>query len=236
MNTVHKDSIFGNFIEHLSGKTETPARLLAACCAGMLWQKTKVLCMGWLRLFKGELVREAQQWVEQGLVQRDQAERILERFDTSFDDRRHWSLGYVVLVGLAILSLGLALFLLVSHNWDDWPRAARMTGLVLVTLGLNVQGIRCYAQGRTDTGTRWLFAGAFSYGASIMLVAQIDPAGHSQDGERQPSSQYSGRPVAQVPALRRCAVSPGAGTQPGCLPEVRIPLAHFRTQAFGAGA
>src|SRR5690606_895618 len=85
-NTVHKDSIFGNFIEHLSGKTETPARLLAACCAGMLWQKTKVLCMGWLRLFKGELVREAQQWVEQGLVQRDQAERILERFDTSLDD------------------------------------------------------------------------------------------------------------------------------------------------------
>src|SRR5690606_3916140 len=78
--------------------------------------------------------REAQQWVEQGLVQRDQAERILERFDTSLDDRRHWSLGYVVLVGLAILSLGLALFLLISHNWDEWPRAARMAGLVLVTL------------------------------------------------------------------------------------------------------
>ena len=139
--------------------------------------------MGWLRLFKGELVREAQQWVEQGLVQRDQAERILERFDTSLEDRRHWSLGYVVLVGLAILSLGLALFLLVSHNWDEWPRAARMAGLILVTLGLNVQGMRCYAQGRVDRGMRWLFAGAFSYGASIMLIAQIYHLGeHFPDG------------------------------------------------------
>lgn len=139
--------------------------------------------MGWLRLFKGELVREAQQWVEQGLVERDQAERILARFDTSFEDRRHWSFGYVMLVALAILSMGLALFLLISHNWDDWPRAPRMAALMLMTLGLNLQGIRCYARGQADTGKRWLFAGAFSYGASIMLIAQIYHLGeHFPDG------------------------------------------------------
>src|SRR5690606_26260494 len=183
MNTVHKGSCCRNFIEHRSGKTETPARLLMAGQAGMLWQKTRMQYMGWLRLFKGELVREAQQWVEQGLVQREQAERILERFDTSFDDRHHWSLGYMVLVGLAILSMGLALFLWISHNWDEWPRAARMAGLVLVTLGLHVHGIRCYAQQRIETGTRWLFAGALSYGASIMLIAQIYHLGeHFPDG------------------------------------------------------
>ena len=88
-----------------------------------------------------------------------------------------------MLVALAILSMGLALLLLISHNWDEIPRAVRMGALMLLTAGLNGQGIRCYAQGRADTGKRWLFAGGLAYGASIMLIAQIYHLGeHFPDG------------------------------------------------------
>ena len=139
--------------------------------------------MGLLRLLKGELVREVRQWMEDGLVDRGQAVKILERYDTSLDDRRHHSFGYSMLIGLAIFSMGLALLLLISHNWDEIPRAVRMLSLMTLTAGLNGWGLRCYARGQYDLGKRWIFGGSLAYGASIMLIAQIYHLGeHFPDG------------------------------------------------------
>lgn len=139
--------------------------------------------MGLLRLLKGELISEVRQWVADGVIDRPQGEQILARYDSSLDDQSHHSLGYGMLVGLAIFSMGLALLLLISHNWDDIPRAVRMLALITLTLGLNGWGVRCMAKGQTQTSKRWFFAGAISYGASIMLIAQIYHLGeHFPDG------------------------------------------------------
>jgi len=139
--------------------------------------------MALLRLFKGELVREARAWVEDELVSAEQAKQILARYGTGLDDRHHHSFGYAMLVGLAILSMGLALLLLVSHNWDELPRALRMGGLLALTLGLNGTGVWLWQQQRPASAARWLFAGSLAYGASIMLIAQIYHLGeHFPDG------------------------------------------------------
>lgn len=139
--------------------------------------------MGLLRLLKGELISEVRQWIEDGVIDRSQGENILSRYDTSLEDKGHQSFGYSILIGLAIFSMGLALLLLISHNWDEIPRAFRMLVLVALTLGLNGWGIRCMAKGLIQIGKRWLFAGAISYGASIMLIAQIYHLGeHFPDG------------------------------------------------------
>jgi uncharacterized membrane protein len=141
------------------------------------------MVMGLLRLLKGELISEVRQWVEDGVIDRPQGEQILSRYDTSLEDQAHQSFGYSMLIGLAIFSMGLALLLLISHNWDEIPRAFRMLALVTLTLSLNGWGIRCMAIGQAQLGRRWLFAGAISYGASIMLIAQIYHLGeHFPDG------------------------------------------------------
>lgn len=139
--------------------------------------------MGLLRLFKGELASEVRQWVEEGVIDRPQGEQILARYDTSLDGQGHHSFGYSILIGLAIFSMGLALLLLISHNWEEIPRAFRMLSLITLTLALNGWGIRCMSKGQAQISKRWLFAGAISYGASIMLIAQIYHLGeHFPDG------------------------------------------------------
>lgn len=139
--------------------------------------------MGLLRLLKGELISEVRQWVDDGVIDRPQGEQILARYDSSLEDQGHHSFGYSMLMGLAIFSMGLALLLLISHNWDEIPRVFRMLALITLTLGLNGWGIRCMTKGQAQTSKRWLFAGAISYGASIMLIAQIYHLGeHFPDG------------------------------------------------------
>lgn len=134
------------------------------------------------RLFRARLPEEIRAWREEGLIEEDQAQRILARYQLA-PDQHTASLGYMVLTGLAILCGGLALLLVISHNWEDMPRALRMSGLILLTFILNLQGVRQIAAGRRDTGIRWLFAGGLSYGASIMLIAQIYHLGeHFPDG------------------------------------------------------
>lgn len=133
-------------------------------------------------LFRSRLPRELQSWVDDELIEPAQATQILARYHLGSDDQRA-SLGYMVLMALAILCGGLALLLVISHNWEDLPRALRMLSLLGLTLGLNLAGLRQWAQGRFDSAVRWLFAGGLSYGAAIMLIAQIYHLGeHFPDG------------------------------------------------------
>lgn len=133
-------------------------------------------------LFRASLSREIRGWEEEQLISAEQAAQLRARYGLTVDDRSV-SLGYMVLSGLAILCAGLALLLVISHNWDEIPRVVRMSALILLTAGLNLRGIQQMARGRRDSGVRWLFAGGLSYGAAIMLIAQIYHLGeHFPDG------------------------------------------------------
>ncbi|WP_078120092.1 DUF2157 domain-containing protein [Thiosocius teredinicola] len=135
------------------------------------------------RLFKNDTAREVSRWVDDGLIERSQGQAILARYGLSLDDAHGTSFGYYVLTSLATAFFGLALILIVSHNWDDIPRMVRMLGLVGLTLVVNIIGIRYMLNERYRAGTLWLFFGGICYGASIMLIAQIYHLGeHFPDG------------------------------------------------------
>ncbi|MGB2248840.1 MAG: DUF2157 domain-containing protein [Alcanivorax sediminis] len=134
-----------------------------------------------LGLLRRELRSECRQWVQDGDITAEQGDRILARYGTRLDDVGDGSLAYKVLVGVALLFVGMALLLLVSANWEEIPRALRMLGLIGMTMALNGVGIRYYL--KDGSGLGWLFVGSISYGASIMLIAQIYHLGeHYPDG------------------------------------------------------
>ncbi len=136
-----------------------------------------------LRLFKKDLAREVGDWVGAGLIDRHQAEAILARYGTSLAGGQGSAFGYYVLTALAALFGGLALILILSHNWDEIPRLVRMLGLVGLTLTVNLIGGYQLLRERPRAGAIWLFFGGISYGMSIMLIAQIYHLGeHFPDG------------------------------------------------------
>ena len=136
-----------------------------------------------LRLFKKDMAQEVKDWVRDGLIEDAQGEAILARYSIQFKDAHGTSLGYYVLTALAALFVGLALILIVSHNWDEIPRLTRMLLLVFLTLAVNLQGMRLMLCGRDKAGVLWLFFGSICYGATIMLIAQIYHIGeHFPDG------------------------------------------------------
>ncbi|NNF48196.1 MAG: DUF2157 domain-containing protein [Desulfofustis sp.] len=126
-----------------------------------------------LRFFKKDMAREVSDWVHEGLIEPAQAEAILEKYGTKMEDADDSSLGYFMLMALAVLFVGLALILIVSHNWEKIPRLTRMLGLLFVTLAVNLQGMRLMLLGRETVGIFWLFFGSICYGTTIMLIAQI---------------------------------------------------------------
>ncbi|MCW8885361.1 MAG: DUF2157 domain-containing protein [Motiliproteus sp.] len=135
------------------------------------------------RLFKKDMAREVSDWIGDELISSAQGEAILARYGTRLSDAKSNSFGYYVLTALAALFVGLAVILVVSHNWDSIPRMTRMLSLVGLTLIINLQGIRLILQDRYRPGTLWLFFGSICYGASIMLIAQIYHLGeHYPDG------------------------------------------------------
>ncbi|WP_188746059.1 DUF2157 domain-containing protein [Marinobacterium zhoushanense] len=136
-----------------------------------------------LRLFKKDLAREVGDWVGDGLIEPAQGEAILARYGARLADGRGSSFGYYVLTALAALFAGLALILVLSHNWDEIPRMVRMLGLIGGTVTINLIGGWQLLRDRYRTGVLWLFFGGISYGASIMLIAQIYHLGeHYPDG------------------------------------------------------
>ena len=135
------------------------------------------------KLFKKDLAREVDGWVNDGLIELSQGESILARYGVRLKDAQGSSVGYYVLTALAALFVGLALILIVSHNWDEIPRLTRMLSLIFLTLAVNLQGMRLMITDRDKAGVLWLFFGSICYGAAIMLIAQIYHIGeHFPDG------------------------------------------------------
>jgi uncharacterized membrane protein len=70
-----------------------------------------------------------------------------------------------------------------SANWELIPRELRMGGLIAITLGINLLGLRHFLADRVKAATLAFLLGSIMYGASIMLIAQIYHLGeHFPDG------------------------------------------------------
>ena len=142
--------------------------------------------MHYFSRFMNTLPVELRKWVGDDLVSEQQARAICGRYNLDYDSgARLRDRAPRVLMVLASLLMGAGLLVLIQHNWHELPRALRMSGMLLLTLGLNAQAIRLVmAAGKlTGAAEALLFAGTVSYGASIMLIAQIYNVGeHYPDG------------------------------------------------------
>jgi uncharacterized membrane protein len=129
--------------------------------------------MKFIRLLKHELAAEAGDWVEKGLISREQARAILSTYGTDLPEGKGRSLAEFVLIALASLFMGVSVILIVSHNWEDIPRAVRMVSLWVLTLALNSAGLYYFLKDRLKASQIWFLLGSLIYGASIFLIAQI---------------------------------------------------------------
>ncbi|BAJ01990.1 DUF2157 domain-containing protein [Shewanella violacea] len=137
-----------------------------------------------IQLLKKELAKEARGWVDESLITHEQGQAILAKYGESLDnDANKTSFGYYLLMALGSLFIGLALILIISHNWDEIPSLVKTGALILLTLTTNLIGLRLYLTNRHQAANIWVFFGAISYGTSIMLIAQIYHLGeHYPDG------------------------------------------------------
>lgn len=126
-----------------------------------------------IRLFKRDLAKECSEWVKDNLISEDQAEKICNRYDVNYKDVSGQTYGYSVLIGLGYLFIGLAVITLLSANWDDIPRAARMLGILSLTTLINLLALKKINDGKSSSAIGLFFLGGLIYGASIMLIAQI---------------------------------------------------------------
>jgi len=126
-----------------------------------------------IRLLKNDLASEANHWVQEGLLTSDQSDSILARYGTSLEQPDRKGFGYYVLQGLAALCCGIAVLLLVSHNWAELGRGTRIIFLISSTLGLNLFGFSAWRAGRLDLARVLFIVGSLMYGATIYLIAQI---------------------------------------------------------------
>lgn len=136
-----------------------------------------------IRLLKKDLARESTGWVSKGIISAGQAEAICWVYGIDYHKQNDHSFGYHVLVALGYLFVGLAVITLIGENWEDIPRATRMSGLIGLTLCVNLLGVYNFNKGKTTGSVGWFFLGGLFYGASIMLIAQIYHIGeHYPDG------------------------------------------------------
>lgn len=126
-----------------------------------------------IRLLKRDLAREISTWVDDGLIAPDQARAVCARYDIDFDAPESRTFAFNLLVTLGALFIALALITLIGANWDDIPRAARMGGLIGVTLATQCFALRAWLKGQMARATALFLLGNLFFGASIILIAQI---------------------------------------------------------------
>lgn len=133
-----------------------------------------------IRLLKNDLTKETALWVEKDLISEPQAVNICKEYGADYyaHEQNNFLLSLLTIIGF--IFIGIALIVLIGHNWDEIPRAIRMAGLLGVTTFTQLFAWKRYSK----TGEIGLFLlGNLFYGASIILIAQIYHLGeHMPDG------------------------------------------------------
>lgn len=115
------------------------------------------------------LERESQEWESSGIVPPGTRHLILGLYSVESAERR----GTLVVVLLAMALCSVGLLLLIGYNWDEIPRAGKLT----LVIGSLAAAFACaafaYRKQRPVVGESLVFLGTLLYGNTIWLVAQI---------------------------------------------------------------
>ncbi|MBF2064773.1 MAG: DUF2157 domain-containing protein [Calothrix sp. C42_A2020_038] len=142
--------------------------------------------------FVRKLRTEAQQWQDEGLIDRDLYEQLAERYQFNSLEAEGRDRFVFILIGLGAILLALGVITFVAANWQALSREIRLVLLVSLFLATNISGFYLWRQPlstaisarRTQRrkrifGTGLILLGNLLIGANIGLLAQMFHIGGS---------------------------------------------------------
>ncbi len=127
--------------------------------------------------FQRKLRQEMERWRADGLLSKEQGERILERYRQIDEIERKAGSGRMIntisILGSILVGVGVLLF--IAANWSEIPRFAKL-GIIFTSL-LASHGLGYYLRYERKryprVGASLILLGSILFGAGIFLVAQI---------------------------------------------------------------
>ncbi|PIQ83796.1 MAG: hypothetical protein COV75_05565 [Candidatus Omnitrophica bacterium CG11_big_fil_rev_8_21_14_0_20_63_9] len=122
---------------------------------------------GWVKT----LATELDAWVADGVISREQGERIRARYGGQAEYNRLSS--SILILGAILVGLGIILF--ITSNWQALGQIAKVGLIAAAIVAFNAVGYRWRERPGASprVGEAFLLLGAIVYGAGIWLVAQI---------------------------------------------------------------
>lgn len=124
------------------------------------------------RSFAGQLGRESELWVAEGIVSAEQAEAIRSRYAGGEEPRGRATVALAVIGAIAV---GLGVIGFIAANWDGISHASRLLLLTLVVAGSYAAAF--HLRERTGSlprvGEALYLLGVLLFGASLFLVGQM---------------------------------------------------------------
>ncbi len=132
--------------------------------------------------FRRQLANLLDTWVEQGLIEPTQRERLREYYQLESLNRSAGGRFALVLLIFGAVLVGLGVISFVAANWAGIPRSVRALGCLALMVGLQVSGFQVWQRGSQRLGSTLLLAGELTLGACIGLMAQWFQIGGSPAG------------------------------------------------------
>ncbi|KIL38629.1 hypothetical protein SD70_25415 [Gordoniibacillus kamchatkensis] len=109
---------------------------------------------------------EGRRWVEQGIITPEQHQQIMELYG-----EKKRAAGLLPLLGGLLVGLGILSF--TAANWQGMPQLMRLLLLIAVMAGCYGAGEALSKKGHSKTGIAFIGLGLLSFGAGIVLTAQM---------------------------------------------------------------
>jgi uncharacterized membrane protein/uncharacterized membrane-anchored protein len=120
--------------------------------------------------FRDWLVNESAAWNSEGLIEKEQRERILARYPET--PAETGALAFALRT-LGVLLFGAAILLVISHNWTEFSREGQLATVFAALAVLQGAGLWCFHTGRERGAIIGHLLGCIMYGAGIALIGQI---------------------------------------------------------------
>ncbi len=125
------------------------------------------------RSFAGQLSRESETWVAEGIVSAEQAAAIRSRYAEQREERRGSATTALAVIGAVAVGFGVIGF--VAANWEEMSHGVRLVLLTAAIAGSYAAGfhLRDRTAARPRVGEALYLLGVLLFGASIFLVGQM---------------------------------------------------------------
>jgi uncharacterized membrane protein len=118
---------------------------------------------------QNQLKPHVEQWTRDGLIQPDQAQKILSLYPVA--GRNYWMIAFAVIGTFLILG---GIILIISSNWRDIPDAMKMAGLLALLAASMITGVEAQRRGMHRAWWECAYLGASVFPLlGLMLISQI---------------------------------------------------------------